>query len=75
MLVQIKAGAIQNHQNEAVGCDRCSLTEINTMDTLFIVFVILLIIGLGIWELSIRFRILKLIIKICRTKSVRSLFR
>ena len=75
MSVHIKAGAIQDHQNEAAGCHHYGLPEINTMDTLLVVLVIILIAGLVIWDLSIRFRIIKLIVKVCRTKSIRSLFR
>jgi len=37
-----------------------------TMDTFYVVFAIVLIVGLSIWNLSIRFRIIKLLIKIFR---------
>lgn len=37
-----------------------------TMETLYVVFVIILFLGLGIWELSIRFRMVKLLIKLLR---------
>jgi hypothetical protein len=45
------------------------------MTTLFIVLVIVLVLALLIWDLVVRFRIIKLIIKICRTTSLRRLFR
>jgi len=36
------------------------------METLFVVFVIILVVGLVIWELSIRIRMLKFLIKLLR---------
>jgi len=36
------------------------------METLFVVFVIILLLGLGIWELSIRLRMVKFLIKLLR---------
>ena len=37
-----------------------------TMETLFLVFVIVLIVGLVIWELTIRIRLVKFLIKLLR---------
>jgi len=36
------------------------------METLFVVFVIILVVGLVIWELSIRIRIAKFLLKLLR---------
>jgi len=36
------------------------------METLFLVFVVILIVGLMIWELSIRIRLVKFLIKLLR---------
>jgi len=36
------------------------------METLFLVFVVILIVGLMIWELSIRIRMVKFLIKLLR---------
>jgi hypothetical protein len=43
------------------------------METLFVVLAIILVLALGIWDLTIRFRIIKLIVKICRKTPLRSI--
>ena len=55
-----------DHQTEALR--RCH--PIKRMETLFVILVIILISALVIWEISLRVRLVKLIIKFCKRKWV-----